>query len=46
VGLPASWQVWIDVERAAIRAEGLDLDDEVVAIAIDFVRWELSMLGG
>jgi hypothetical protein len=34
-----------DEEREAIRAEGFDPDDPVVVTAIDFVRWELSMLG-
>jgi hypothetical protein len=34
-----------DNEREAIRAEGLDPDDLAVVTAIDFVRWELSMLG-
>jgi hypothetical protein len=32
-------------EFEAIRSEGLDPDDPAVVTAIDFVRWELSMLG-
>jgi hypothetical protein len=32
-----------DIERAAIRAEGLDPDDPAVVTAIDLVRWQLSM---
>jgi hypothetical protein len=32
-----------DVEREALRAEGLDPDDLAVAAAIDLVRWELSL---
>jgi len=34
-----------DIEREAIRVEVLDPDDPVIVTAIDFVRWELSMLG-
>jgi hypothetical protein len=34
-----------EIEREAIRAEGLDPDDPVVVTAIDFARWELSLLG-
>jgi hypothetical protein len=34
-----------DIEREAIRAEGLDSEGPGVVTAIDFVRWELSMLG-
>ncbi len=34
-----------ETEREAIRAEGPDRDDPAVVTAIDFVRWELSMLG-
>jgi hypothetical protein len=34
-----------DIEREAIRSEGLDPHDPAVATAIDFVRWELTMLG-
>jgi hypothetical protein len=34
-----------EVERGAIRAEGLDPDDPAVRAAIDLVRWELEMLG-
>ncbi|MGO9103900.1 MAG: hypothetical protein ACLP9Y_32445 [Mycobacterium sp.] len=36
-----------ETEREAIRAEGLDPDDPgvVMAMAIDFVKWELSVLG-
>jgi hypothetical protein len=33
-----------EIEREAIRAEGHDPDDPGVVIAIDLVRWELSML--
>lgn len=33
-------------EREALRAEGLDPDDPAVVTAINFVRWELEMLGG
>jgi hypothetical protein len=32
-----------DIEREAIRDEGLDPDDPAVIAAIDVVRWELSM---
>jgi len=32
-----------DIEREAIRAEGLDPDDPAVIAAIDLVRWELSL---
>jgi hypothetical protein len=32
-----------DIEREAIRAEGLDPDDPAVVTVIDFVRWEPSM---
>lgn len=32
-----------DIEREAIRAEGLDADDPEVIKAIDIVRWELSL---
>jgi hypothetical protein len=35
-----------DIEREAIRAEGLAPDDPAVVTAIDLVRWELSMLKG
>ncbi|BDY27530.1 hypothetical protein [Mycolicibacterium mageritense] len=31
------------IERAAVRAEGLDPEDPAVVAAIDLVRWELSM---
>ena len=34
-----------DIERAAIRAEGYDPDNPAVIEAIDFVRWELQLLG-
>jgi hypothetical protein len=34
-----------ETEREAIRAEGLDSEDPGVVTAVDFVRWELSMLG-
>jgi hypothetical protein len=34
-----------DIEREAIRAEGLDPDDPVVVTAINLARWRLSMLG-
>jgi hypothetical protein len=34
-----------ETEREAVRVEGLDPDDPAVVTAIDFVRWELSMLG-
>jgi hypothetical protein len=34
-----------ETEREAIRADGLDPDDPEVVTAIDFVRWELSVLG-
>jgi hypothetical protein len=34
-----------DIERDAIRAEGLDPDDPVVVTALAFGRWELSILG-
>lgn len=33
-----------DIERDALRAEGLDPDDPAVVAAIDFVRWELQLL--
>ncbi len=33
-------------ERRGLIAEGLDPDDPAVIAAIDFVRWELSLLGG
>lgn len=33
-----------EIERAAVRAEGLDPDDPVVVTAIDFVRWRLSLV--
>jgi hypothetical protein len=32
-----------DIEREAIRAEGLEPDDPAVIAAIDLVRWELSL---
>jgi hypothetical protein len=32
-----------DIEREAIRAEGLDPDDPAVVTAIDCVRWQLSL---
>lgn len=32
-----------DIEREAIRNEGLDPDDDAVVMAIDLVRWELSI---
>jgi hypothetical protein len=31
-----------EIEREAIRVEGLDPHDPAVVTAIDFVRWELS----
>jgi hypothetical protein len=31
-----------DIEREAIRAEGLDPDDPEIIAAIDLVRWQLS----
>jgi hypothetical protein len=33
-----------EIEREALRCEGLDPDDPAVVTAIDFVRWDLSML--
>ena len=33
-----------EIERIGIRSEGLDPDDPAIVTAIDFVRWELSML--
>lgn len=33
-----------EIQREAIRAEGLDPDDPIVVTAIDFIRWELPML--
>lgn len=33
-----------DVERIALREEGLDPDDLAVITAIDLVRWELALL--
>jgi hypothetical protein len=41
---PASKPTMDNIEREAIRAEGLDPDDQAVVTAIDLVRWELSML--
>jgi hypothetical protein len=35
-----------DVDREAIRAEGLDPDDPVIMRAIDLVRWELPLYFG
>jgi hypothetical protein len=32
-----------DIEREAIRSEGLDPHDPAVVTAIDLVRWDLSM---
>lgn len=32
-----------EVEREAIRAEGLDPDDPAVLEAVDLVRWELEL---
>lgn len=32
-------------EREAIRAEGLDPDDPAVLTRLDFVSWELELLG-
>jgi hypothetical protein len=32
-----------DIERAAIRAEGLDPDDPAVGEALDLVRLELAL---
>jgi hypothetical protein len=32
-----------EIEREAIRAEGLDPDDPAVVMAIDLVRWELLL---
>ena len=34
-----------DDERAAIRAEGLDPDDPAVPTRLDFVSWEVELLG-
>lgn len=35
----------MDAEEAqAVRAEGLDPDDPAVVVALDLVRWELSLL--
>jgi hypothetical protein len=35
----------VDAEEAqAVRAEGLDPDDPAVVVALDLVRWELSLL--
>jgi hypothetical protein len=35
----------VDAEEAqAVRAEGLDRDDPAVVVALDLVRWELSLL--
>jgi hypothetical protein len=33
-----------DVERDALRDEGLDSDDPAVIAAVDLVAWELSLL--
>lgn len=33
-------------ERAALLAEGLDPDDPQIIEAIDWVRWELSLMSG
>jgi hypothetical protein len=32
-----------EVEREALRAEGLDPDDPAVITAINMVRWELAV---
>jgi hypothetical protein len=32
-----------DIEREALRSEGLNPDDPAVIAAIDVVRWELSL---
>jgi hypothetical protein len=35
----------VDAEEAqAVRAEGLDPDGPAVVVALDLVRWELSLL--
>jgi hypothetical protein len=34
-----------ETEREAVRAVGMDPDDPAVVAAMDFVAWELSMLG-
>jgi hypothetical protein len=36
----------VQLEAHAVRAEGLDPDDPAVVVAIDLVRWELSLLLG
>lgn len=33
-----------DIERSALREEGLDPDDPPMITAIDLVRWELALL--
>jgi hypothetical protein len=33
-----------DIEREAIRAEGLDPDDPGVRTALDLVRWEMELV--
>ena len=35
-----------EVEREAVRAEGLDPDEPAVREALDVVRWELELLAG
>lgn len=35
-----------DIERSAVREEGLDPDDPAMITAIDLVRWELALLSG
>jgi hypothetical protein len=35
----------VDAEEAqAVRAEGLDPDDPAVVVALDLVRWDLSLV--
>jgi hypothetical protein len=34
-----------DIEREAIRAEGLNPDDPAVRAALDLVCWELALFG-
>jgi hypothetical protein len=35
-----------DEDREALRAEGLEPDDPAVVMALNVVRWELSLLAG
>ena len=39
-------KLWMQTNVRALIAEGLDPDDPQVIPAIDWVRWELSLMSG